>query len=174
MKSFIKYVVLSFLMLPLILNAEVIDKADQGFHLESKVTVNHSAEDAYQQFLKVGEWWNGDHSWFGSAENFSLEAKAGGCFCEVQGDQQVEHMRVVFVNPNKEMRWVGGLGPLQGMGLSGTMTWKFEADEDNKATTITHSYVLHGYSKQGLKDLAEIVDKVQTEQLMRLAKKLEN
>ena len=151
--------------------AEVIDKASNGFVMKSSVSVTQSPQQAYQQFLRIDEWWDPDHSWFGDAKNFTITAQAGGCFCEADGERQVEHMRVVYVEPNKELRMLGGLGPLQMMGVHGAMSWKFDAREEG-GTTITHTYTVSGYVKDGLDQLAEVVDKVQTSQLMRLQKKL--
>ena len=45
----------------------------------------------------VGRWWNPEHSYSGVAANFSIDARAGGCFCERLKDGSVAHMTVVFV-----------------------------------------------------------------------------
>jgi len=128
-------------------------------------------EEVYQQFLKINEWWDGDHSWFGSATNFYIEPRVGGCFCEVDGDKQAQHMIVTFIEPNKEIRMLGGLGPLQMMGVSGAMSWAFSVDKSG-ATQITHRYTVSGYHKDGLDKLAPIVDSVQGSQVARLVEKL--
>ena len=80
-------------------------------------------------------------------------------------------MTVSFVEPNKEIRMVGGLGPLQMLGVQGGMSWKFEAIGASK-TKITHSYQVVGYMKNGLDTLAPIVDRVQKIQVNELAKRL--
>ena len=156
------------LLLSLALHAEVLTSADNGFSIKIEVEVNASQEQAYKQFIRVDQWWNSDHTWFGDAKALSIKAKVGGCFCEKNGKQQALHMTVSYVNPNHEIRMIGGLGPLQGMGLHGGMTWKFEKIDENK-TKIIHSYNVSGYSKEGLKSLAVIVDKVQTIQVNELA-----
>ena len=114
------------LALSLNVHADVISSDEHGFeiYIEKTVLVDHKT--AYEQFLRVGEWWNADHTWFGDAGNLSIEAKAGGCFCETSGDRQVLHMTVSFVDPGNEVRMVGGLGPLQMMGVHGGMSWKLE------------------------------------------------
>ena len=152
-------------------NAEVLDAANNGFVIESKATVESSPEQSYQQFMRINEWWDGDHSWFGSADNFSISNKVGGCFCEIDGDRQVEHMRVSFVDPNKEVRLLGGLGPLQMMGVHGAMSWKFVALESG-GTEIVHRYAVSGFLNGGLDKLAPVVDAVQTSQLKRLQSRL--
>lgn len=167
-----KGLVLSYLFLSTASNAEVLESGKNGFTIESSSLVSVSSEQAYQQFLEINEWWNGEHSWFGSADNFYLEPKVGGCFCEIKGEQQALHMTVSFVDPGKELRMLGGLGPLHMMGIHGAMSWKFEAQENGKSK-IVQRYAVTGFSEAGLDALAPIVDKVQTEQLQRLVAKLE-
>ena len=152
--------------------AEVIDAADAGFHLEISREVAVTPAQAYAQFLRVHEWWDADHTWFGSAENLSIDPRAGGCFCERSGGREVLHMTVSYVDPGVELRMLGGLGPLQGMGLHGAMAWKFEA-VDKGGTRIVHSYRVAGYASGGLRDLAAIVDRVQTGQVEGLRARLQ-
>ncbi len=154
-----------------VLRAEVVDAGAGGFHLEIRREVSADPAAAWAQFLRVAEWWDGEHSWFGSAANFSLEPRAGGCFCEIDGERQVLHMTVSFVDPGVEMRLLGGLGPLQGMGLHGAMSFRFEPREGG-GTTLVHSYRVSGYAKEGLEWLAPVVDSVQTGQLERLQARL--
>ncbi len=151
--------------------AEVQKSAADGFQIQIKTTVNTTPEKAYQQFIKVNEWWSSDHSWFGDQKNFSIEAKAGGCFCEKLNDKQVLHMTVTYVEPNKELRMVGGLGPLQMMGVHGGMSWQFNAI-DNGSTEIVQSYTVSGFSGLELDKLAPIVDKVQVLQQTLLTQKI--
>lgn len=152
---------------PLPATADVIDAAPTGFHIKTEKTVNATPEQVYAAFLDVHLWWDGEHSWFGDAANFRLEPRAGGCFCEISGDRSVLHMTVSYVDPGKEVRLLGGLGPLQSMGLSGAMVFRFETHED-KHTKIVHEYRVTGYAKEGLEGLAPVVDAVQTHQVSRL------
>lgn len=147
--------------------AEVITKSANGFAIKIEVVVEQPVEKTYQQFIKVGDWWNSDHTWFGDASKLSIEPQVNGCFCEIDGDKQALHMTVSYVEPNKEVRMIGGLGPLQMLGVHGGMSWKFEALEDNK-TKITHSYQITGYMDGGLDKLAPIVDGVQAIQVKGL------
>jgi len=158
-------------LLPSSLVAQVINSADNGFtiEIEKHVAVDHKA--AYAQFIKINEWWIADHTWFGRAENLNIEEIVGGCFCEIAGDKQALHMTVSFVNPNREVRMIGGLGPLQMMGVNGGMSWKFEQLKDG-TTKIIHHYQVSGYAKGGLGKLATIVDSVQSSQVEALVAKL--
>jgi len=160
------------ILFPLSLQAEVLTSTADGFSIKIEREVAVSQQEAYQQFLSVGEWWNSEHTYFGSSENLSIDAKAGGCFCEIDGDKQVLHMTVSYIVPDKEIRMLGGLGPLQMMGIQGGMSWKFESLGANK-TKIIHQYRVTGSSDQALDQLAPFVDKVQTLQVDALVRKLE-
>jgi uncharacterized protein YndB with AHSA1/START domain len=167
-----KTLILLFLF-PLSVLAEVVDSSANGFtiSIEREVKVNQQA--AYQQFTNIEQWWIADHTYFGKSENLSLDLKAGGCFCEIEGDKQVLHMTISFVDPGNEVRMIGGLGPLQMMGVSGGMSWTFKPLE-NGNTKISHRYQVSGSVKGGLDKLAEIVNKVQTMQVDSLVKKFSN
>jgi len=96
---------------------------------------------------------------------------AGGCFCEVDGEKSALHMIVSYVDPGKEMRMLGGLGPLAGLALHGAMSWRFEP-LGSGGTRIIHTYRVAGYLPDGLDSLAPVVDAVQTNQVARLARAL--
>lgn len=151
--------------------AEVIYAADEGFYIEISREVTASPESSYEQFVRVGEWWNSEHTWFGDARNLSIDPVAGGCFCERSGDRSALHMLVSYVSPGKEMHMLGGLGPLQGLALHGAMVWKFEP-LDTGGTRIVHRYRVMGYYPEGLRQLATVVDQVQTDQVARLQTRL--
>lgn len=161
---------LLFLLSP-VLSAEVMHSAPDGFELKVEAEVDGSKQEVYEQFLRVYEWWDGDHSWFGKASGFSLDARAGGCFCEVDGDKSVMHMQVSFVDPGNRVAMIGGLGPLQDLGLYGAMSWNFEVLSDTR-TKVVHTYRVMGYYPDGLEELAVAVDRVQTLQVSRLEAKL--
>ena len=153
------------------LRAEVLEATESMFYLEVSRDVPVHPEQAYQQFVRVGDWWNASHTWYGDAANLSIEPVAGGCFCERAGERSVMHMQVSLVEPGSKIHLLGGLGPLQGMALQGAMVWSFEALEQG-GTRILHTYRVTGYPSAGLTDLAAIVDRVQTEQVERLQSRL--
>ena len=159
------------LLLPLSALADVVDSSSNGFTISIEREIKVTTNVAYQQFSQIGDWWIADHTYYGKSENLSIDLKAGGCFCEIEGEKQVLHMTVSFVNPGSEVRMIGGLGPLQMMGINGGMSWKFEA-LDNGNTKITHHYQVSGAIKGGLDKLAPIVNKVQTMQVDSLVKRL--
>ena len=151
--------------------AEVVSKSPTGFSLKITGEAPVTPAAAYDQFVQIGEWWTESHTYYGDGGNLSLEPKAGGCFCERAGNNEVMHMLITYIKPGEEIRMTGGLGPLQMMGVHGGMSWSFSA-LDNGNTLITQTYNVTGYSEGGLGQLADIVDQVQTGQLNALVSKL--
>ncbi|HUP92667.1 MAG TPA: SRPBCC domain-containing protein [Solimonas sp.] len=148
--------------------ARVIDSSAGGFTIENVVTVPVDAATAWKALVEdVDHWWPKGHSWWGKEGKFSIEPRAGGCFCETAGARSAMHMTVAFVDPGKMLRMVGGLGPLQGMGLNGAMDWRLDPTEGG--TKITLHYVAGGYTTQDLAKFVAVVDQVQGIQLGGLA-----
>lgn len=136
--------------------AAVTDVSPTGFEIVHKTTVKASPDKVYAALVDVGKWWNPAHSYSGKAANITIDARPGGCWCEALPNGGVEHMRVVFVNPGKMLRFSGGLGPLQTSGVSGAMEWTL-AEKDG-ATEVTWTYSIGGYFKGGFEKLAPGVD----------------
>lgn len=146
-----------------IADAEVKVVSAHGFTIENQIKADASVDKVWQALTQnVDSWWPKDHSWWNG--RFSIDATAGGCFCEILDDKSAEHMRIVFVDPEKTLRMVGGLGPLQGMGLYGAMDFKLSTTEQGGSTVSIH-YSVHGMSENGFEQLATIVDQVQAIQL---------
>lgn len=159
-------------LLPQLATAELKHVSEHGFIIENQIETNASVDNAWQALTNnIDQWWPKDHSWWGGT--FSVQAKAGGCFCETSGERSAEHMRIVFVDPGKTLRMTGGLGPLQGMGLNGALDWRFTRTETGK-TQITLHYAVHGINADGFEQLAPIVDQVQGIQLEGLKTFLSN
>jgi len=150
--------------------AEVTAQSAAGFISQHELVVMGSPARVYQALTaEIGNWWDATHSYSGVAANFSMQASAGGCFCERLAEGgSVEHMRVVFAQPGKLLRLAGGLGPLQGMGVSGSMDFELEAVDETQ-TRLNYRYTVSGYAPGGLDLFANPVDRVQLDQLERLA-----
>ena len=106
------------------------------------------------------------------ASALGLDPRAGGCWCERWSDgQSVEHLRVVAVMENegvRTLRTVGGLGPLQAMGVSGVLT--FTVAPDASGAKVAIEYRVSGEPGLGLDQFAAPVDSVLMEQFGRLSR----
>ena len=143
---------------------EVLLVAETGFIIENSIQVSANRESTWRAFTQqIGQWWPADHTWWGDSSGLTIDAVAGGCFCEKNGDRSAEHMRIAFVDPFNLMRMTGGLGPLQGMGMYGALDWVFETNA--QGTRVTMTYRVNGISADGFEGLAPIVDRVQALQI---------
>ena len=161
------------LLLATPVRAAVLESAPAGFTVENTVEVQASPREAWQALVdEVDAWWPKDHSWWGAQGRFSITARAGGCFCEkASGGRQAEHLRVSFVDPGRSLRMLGGLGPLQGLGLHGALEFRF-AEAGEGRTRITLWYRVGGHAPDDLSTFAPVVDRVQAQQLGALARHL--
>ena len=162
---------ISFALMSSTAQAEVKDAATSGFTIENSVDVPVDAATAWQVLVGgVDLWWPKDHTWWGKASTLTIDARAGGCFCEKVGSRHAQHMQVVFADPPILLRMSGGLGPLQGMGLSGILEWRLTAIDGG--THIVLWYRAGGYTPDDLSKFAAVVDSVQALQLGGLANNL--
>jgi len=91
-----------------------------------------------------------------------------GCFCERRrnGAGDVRHMEVINVDRNKTLVLSGGLGPLQSLAATGTLTIQLAPAGDG--TKLSVVYAVAGYQPNGMASWAAPVDSVITEQFTRL------
>jgi uncharacterized protein YndB with AHSA1/START domain len=148
--------------------AEVTAQGEGGFATTTTVLVAAEPAEVWAALIEPGSWWSKDHSWFGDDGRFSLAPVAGGCFCETtaDGEASVEHMRVLLAIPARQLRLRGSLGPLQADALTGVLTVSLEPAGDG--TRVTWDYVVSGFARFPLDQVAPAVDVVLTEQLNRL------
>lgn len=162
--------------------AEVSGLTDAGFVSRNDVTVEASPSEAWQEMVAINRWWSGDHTYSGDAANLYLDPQATGCFCEKlpvpkdappgQRMGSIEHAHVVYADPvRRVLRMTGGLGPLQGEAVHATLTITFKP-VDGGGTTIIWNYVVGGYMRMKMADIAPIVDKVLGEQAQHLGESL--
>ena len=158
-------------------SAEVDSQSDIGFAVKHQVDVKASPEAVWEALSAPNRWWDPQHSFTGNAQNFFLDMQAGGCFCErireakggkIENSGSVQHMQVVYVEPPKVLRMVGALGPLQSEGVNGTLSIGLKAV--GGGTQITFEYVVGGYMRYPVDEIAPAVDGVIGQQLARLAK----
>jgi uncharacterized protein YndB with AHSA1/START domain len=149
--------------------AEVTSVASSGFEVREQVHVAAAPAAVYAALITPSRWWDSEHTYSGNAANLTLDAKAGGCWCEGWADGgSAVHMMVVYVAPGKTLRLRGALGPLQAMGTDGAMTMHLQSA--GNGTDLTVTYAVGGYSKDGFETLSKSVDHVLGEQVARLQK----
>lgn len=151
-------------------SAKVVQAGSDGFVVSQSGDVRASPEAVWAALTHPERWWNKAHSWTGNAQNFSMTLKPGGCFCETLPDQGfAEHSRIILFQPNKLLRLSGAFGPLQGEALVGTLTVRITPGKEG-ASVVAFEYVVGGYSRLSLTELAPAVDGVIAEQHRRLLK----
>jgi hypothetical protein len=95
----------------------------------------------------------------------TLNARAGGCFCErLSSGGSVQHGRVLYADPGKLLRLDAPLGPFQDMGVRAVLTFKLEPD--GPGTRVTMTYLVAG-DIDGPR-MAPMVDQVMGGQMARL------
>jgi len=151
----------------------VVDSSANGFTVKVSMHLSAPPAEAYRKFVRnIGEWWNPQHTWSGSAKNLSIEEKAMGCFCEKLPDGGgVRHMEVISVMPGKMLVMSGALGPMQALAATGTMKVEFKAAEGGTDLELTYSAV--GYLAAGMNAFAGPSDGMLSEQLSRYKKYVE-
>lgn len=147
-------------------HAEVKEAGPDHFLSQNTRTVHVAPAKLYAALIDIGHWWSGKHTFSGDAGHLSIQADAGGCFCERWNDQSVAHGRVIWASPNHLLRLDTALGPLQNMAVQGVMTFVLKPAPDG--TTLQFEYRVNGASNSGLDKLAPDVDRVMMEQLQRL------
>jgi uncharacterized protein YndB with AHSA1/START domain len=148
--------------------AEIADSGANGFTVKVTTSIHAAPADVYKKVIhNVGDWWSPIHTFSGDAHNLSIEEKPMGCFCEkLPNGGEVRHMEVVFFAPGKTLRMSGAMGPLQGMGATGTLTFTFTPE--NGGTKLEAVYVLAGYFPKGTESWTAPVNGMLTEQVTRL------
>ena len=152
--------------------AEVVSSAANGFEVHEAAHIAASPETVYAAIVAPSHWWDSAHTFSKSAANLTLDPRAGGCWCEtLAGGGSVQHLIVVLAMPGKTLRLRGALGPLQGLGVDGAMTWKITPAGAGSDLDLT--YTVGGFVKDGLDKLAGPVDGVLGEQVQRLKQFIE-
>jgi hypothetical protein len=150
-------VALSLLSAPAV--AAVASQSATGFSVSYEAEVAADPKAAYEAFVRIGEWWDSEHTYSGDAKNLSIEVKPGGCWCEALPDGGfVGHMTVAQAMPGKSLMMKGGLGPLAFMGVEGTMVLSVQPKGNGTAVKLT--YVVGGYDPKEFKEISKLVDEV--------------
>lgn len=152
--------------------AEVVSVGAGGFEVREQAHVAAAPAAVYAALLTPGRWWDPEHTYSGDASRLTLDAKAGGCWCEALSDGgSALHLTVVYVAPGKTLRLRGALGPLQSMGVDGSLT--ISVATAGSGTDLKFTYAVGGYDKDGFDELSKAVDFVLGHQVARLQKFIE-
>lgn len=159
--------------------AEVRESTASGFVIQIGLDLSSSPQAAWDALVAPRKWWSAEHSYSGDAANFSLDPRAGGCFCEVLPNKvspkaaprgSVEHMRVIYVEQPRALRMSGALGPLQAGAGTGTLTVILKPE--GAGTRMLWEYAYGGYVRGDVPAMARAVDGVLSEQALRLGRLL--
>lgn len=152
--------------------ADVTESSPSSFLISAEAEVAAAPDAVWVALPQVSRWWSGAHTYSGDAANLSLDLQPGGCWCERWGEgQAIEHMRLVLMMEHggvSTLRLVGGLGPLQEMGVSGVLT--FTVAPGASGARITMTYRVAGDPSLQLDRLAPLVDMVLMEQFTRFSR----
>ena len=153
-------------------HAAVTGASANALALSETVHVAAAPGKVYAALIRPSRWWSSDHTFSGNAANMSLDARAGGCWCEkLPGVGSVQHMTIIYADPGKKLRLSGALGPFQGMAVDGVMTWTLAPSDGG--TDVTMTYSLSGAVDGGFQSMGPAVDGVLGEQITRLKQFIE-
>ena len=148
-------------------HADTSNVSPTGFVANFREEVKATPEEVWKAIVQLPRWWNDAHTYSGKASNLSLDATAGGCWCERWGEgNSVQHGQVVLVQPGRVIRLNASLGPLQELAVNGVLTIVTSAQ--NGQTTLRMTYRVAGNADAGLEKLAPVVDQVIGTQYRRL------
>jgi len=166
-----------WLVAALLLAAPVVPAAAQsapdGFTVRHEERIAAPPDRVYDALVaEIGAWWDPEHTFSGDARNLLLDDRPGGCLCEeLPGGGGVEHLRVVYVDPPRQIRLTGALGPLQASAVVGTLTWTLT--EADGGTGLEMTYAVGGYMEGGFEGIAPAVEAVLSGQMERLRRYVE-
>lgn len=125
-------------------HSAVTSATASGFAVRETIRVAAPASQVYDLIIHPERWWSAEHTFSHSAANLHLDARAGGCFCETLANGgSVQHLTVVMAAPGKALTMRGALGPFQGQGVAGALS--FTLNSTSAGTDVSLTYVLGGY-----------------------------
>lgn len=152
-------------------HAAVVESTAAGFAIQQTVHITAPADRVYAALITPAKWWNSEHTFSGSAANLSLDARAGGCFCETWNGGSVQHLTVVDAQPGRILRLRGALGPFQGQGADGSLTFTLKVNAGG--TDVALDNVMGGFIKGGFGKWPALADAMLADQMARLKRLLE-
>lgn len=168
MRLFVPGFALACIALPVSATVTSVDAS--SFVVTQSYETKANAATTFAALAEPKRWWSSQHSWSGDANNLSLEARAGGCWCERWKGGEAEHARVIFIAKDKQLRVAGAFGPMQAMALNAVLDVQLVPTATG--TRIDMSYTVNGSPASNLDKLAPAVDGVLAEQFGRLQRLL--
>lgn len=158
--------------------AAVVEVDERGFVSTFELRFEATPERVYDALVQeTGAWWDAAHTFSGNASNLAFAAAPGadapaGVYAlweRLPGEGNfVRHLSVDFAQRGQRLRLSGGLGPLQPLAVTGSMTFDLEAVA--AGTRLTYRYTVTG---RQLVDWAAPVDRVMRGQIERLRRYVE-
>ncbi len=155
--------------------AETSAVSATGFIVSHRDEIKATPAETWKAIVELPRWWNSAHTFSGQAANMSLDAQAGGCWCERWTDasgarHSAMHGQVAFVQSGRVLRLFAALGPLQDLAVSAVLNIVTSAGTGTDAgkNFLRISYRVSGDASAALDKLAPAVDRVLAEQFKRL------
>jgi uncharacterized protein YndB with AHSA1/START domain len=151
-------------------SADVISAAPGSLVVRTIVEVTAAPDAVYDALTaRVGEWWSATQTWSGNAQNLSIDARAGGCFCEkLSNGGTVQHMQVVWAERGTLLRMSGAPGPLQENAVIATMSWRLT--KIDTGTRLEFTFAASGHTPIGFDKMASPADQAFAVLVNRLAR----
>ena len=147
--------------------AAVVETTANGLAIEEHVHVAATPDRVYAALIHPEKWWNPEHTFSHDAKNLSLDAKAGGCLCEtLPNGGSVQHLTVAFAAPGKTLRFRGAMGPFQGEGVDGALTFSLTPKDGGTDLALAANW--GGYFRGGFDRIAAPADGMLTDLVTRV------
>lgn len=145
--------------------AEIVDKGAYGFRLKTVQQIAAPPAQVYAAIGAWGRWWSDAHTYSGKASNITLALAPDACLCEALPGGGVRHGVVALAIPDRQIRLLAALGPLQDEGVAAALTFNLTPKAGGTELTVTYHV---GGARDFLVSLAPGIDAVITEAATRL------
>ena len=123
------------------LRSETKELKTAAFRIQQEAVIAAKPEAVYDAASgDIAGWW--DHHMSEHPQKLYIEAKPGGCFCEIFDDagNGVQHAVVIYADRGKMLRFTGPLG-FSGMAIDAVTTYDFLPDPAGTKLRITVNIV---------------------------------
>ena len=119
------------------LHSETKEIKTAAFQIQQEVVIAAKPEAVYDAATgDISGWW--DHHMSEHPKKLYIEAKPGGCFCEIFDDagSGAQHAVVIYADRGKLLRFTGPLG-FSGMAIDSVTTYEFLPDSAGTKLRVT-------------------------------------